>query len=138
MSEIKTDKLTGTSTAGSILVTGEGNSTTTNLQQGLAKCWVNFNGGGTAAIGDSLNAASITDQSTGNYKFTFTANMGNTNFCATGTAKETDNTGAVNSNGTGAMCHSHSASTVEFISFSPDGNVRDCTIAGLDIKGDLA
>jgi len=64
--------------------------------------------------------------------------MGNTDFCATGTAKETDSTGAVNNNGTGAMCHSHSASTIEFISFSPDGNVRDCTIAGLDIKGDLA
>ena len=44
MSEILVNKLTGTSTAGSILVTGEGNSTTTNLQQGLAKAWVNFNG----------------------------------------------------------------------------------------------
>ena len=37
MSEILVNKLTGTSTAGSIVVTGEGNSTTTNLQQGLAK-----------------------------------------------------------------------------------------------------
>ena len=37
MSEIKTNKLTGTSTAGSILVTSEGNSTTTNLQQGFGK-----------------------------------------------------------------------------------------------------
>ena len=138
MSTILVNTLTGTSTAGSIVVTGEGNSTTTNLQQGLAKCWVNFNGGGTAAIGDSLNAASITDQGTGNYKFTFTSNMGNTDFCATGTAKETDSTAAVNNNGTGAMCHSHSASTIEFISSSPDGNTRDCTIAGLDIKGDLA
>ena len=36
-SELKVDKFTGVSTAGSILVTGEGNSTTTNLQQGLAK-----------------------------------------------------------------------------------------------------
>ncbi len=39
MSEIKTDKFTGTTTAGSIVVTGEGNSTTTNLQQGLVKHW---------------------------------------------------------------------------------------------------
>ena len=36
-SELKVDKFTGVTTAGSILVTGEGNSTTTNLQQGLAK-----------------------------------------------------------------------------------------------------
>ena len=43
-SELKVDKFTGVTTAGSILVTGEGNSTTTNLQQGLAKCWINFEG----------------------------------------------------------------------------------------------
>jgi len=36
---IKTDKFTGNSTAGSISVVGEGNSTTTNLQQGLCKAW---------------------------------------------------------------------------------------------------
>ena len=40
-SQLKVDTLTGVTTAGSIVVTGEGNSTTTNLQQGLAKCWVN-------------------------------------------------------------------------------------------------
>ena len=39
-SQLKVDTLTGVTTAGSIDVTGEGNSTTTNLQQGLAKCWV--------------------------------------------------------------------------------------------------
>ena len=39
-SELKVDKFTGVTTAGSIDVTGEGNSTTTNLQQGLAKAWV--------------------------------------------------------------------------------------------------
>ena len=37
MATLKTNTLTGTSTAGSIAVTGEGNSTTTNLQQGLCK-----------------------------------------------------------------------------------------------------
>ena len=36
-SELKVDKFTGVTTAGSIDVTGEGNSTTTNLQQGLLK-----------------------------------------------------------------------------------------------------
>ena len=33
-SELKVDKFTGVTTAGSTQVTGEGNSTTTNLQQG--------------------------------------------------------------------------------------------------------
>ena len=67
MSTILVNTLTGTSTAGSIAVTGEGNSTTTNLQQGLAKSWVNFDGTGTIASRDSLNLSSLTDISTGNY-----------------------------------------------------------------------
>ena len=66
MSEIKTDKLSGTSTAGSILVTGEGNSTTTNLQQGLAKAWCQYNGQATTPVFfDSFNCSSLTDVGTG-------------------------------------------------------------------------
>ena len=42
MSTIKTNTLTGTTSAGSILVTGEGGSTTTNLQQGLNKVWCHY------------------------------------------------------------------------------------------------
>ena len=42
MSTLKTNTLTGTTSAGSIVVTGEGGSTTTNLQQGLIKVWGNF------------------------------------------------------------------------------------------------
>ena len=44
MSTVKTNTFTGTTSAGSIVVTGEGGSTTTNLQQGLAKCWVKLDG----------------------------------------------------------------------------------------------
>ena len=77
-SQLKVDTLTGVTTAGSIVVTGEGNSTTTNLQQGLAKAWVNFNGTGTAAIGDSLNNTSLTDNATGQYTVTIANNMAST------------------------------------------------------------
>ena len=66
MSEVKTNKLTGTSTAGSILVTGEGNSTTTNLQQGVSKAWANVTNA-TPTINDSFNIASITDNGTGDH-----------------------------------------------------------------------
>ena len=53
-SELKVDKFTGVTTAGSISVTGEGNSTTTNLQQGLCKFWmaVSSNHG---SLDDSFN-----------------------------------------------------------------------------------
>ena len=48
-SELKVDKFTGVTTAGSIDVTGEGNSTTTNLQQGLVKHWLKFKSTGRSA-----------------------------------------------------------------------------------------
>ena len=82
MSEIKTNKLTGTSTAGVIVVTGEGNSTTTNLQQGLAKAWVNFDGS-TFGINDSFNVGSMTDNSTGDYTVTFSNALSSANFSTT-------------------------------------------------------
>ena len=72
---LKVDTLTGVTTAGSISVTGEGNSTTTNLQQGLAKAWVRIDGTGTAAIDDSFNCGSLTDNGTGDYSVTRTNNM---------------------------------------------------------------
>ena len=66
MSEILTNKLTGVGTAGSIVVTGEGNSTTTNLQQGLSKAWIRFSGT-SMTIADSFNKSSVTDNGTGDY-----------------------------------------------------------------------
>ena len=80
MSEILVNKLTGTSTAGSILVTGEGNSTTTSLQQGLAKTWINFNGQNTIAITDSYSVSSIADNGTGQYTVTVSSAFGNANY----------------------------------------------------------
>ena len=83
MSTIKTNTLTGTTSAGSI-VTGEGGSTTTNLQQGLAKLWHQTNASsGTPATQDSLNLGSITDNGVGNFTFNFTNNMGNNDYSFT-------------------------------------------------------
>ena len=59
-------------------VVGEGGSTTTNLQQGLAKHWVKF--APDAVADDSLNNSSITDTSSGRFTVTRTNNMGNTNY----------------------------------------------------------
>ena len=89
MSTILVNTLTGTSTAGSIAVTGEGNSTTTNLQQGLAKAWGNLDGTGTIAIRDSLNISSADDNGTGNYDFNYSNNMGNDDYASNESVSET-------------------------------------------------
>ena len=82
-SELKVDKFTGVTTAGSIDVTGGGNSTTTNLQQGLAKYWTNLDGTGTITTRDSFNHASETDNATGQYTLTLTNAMSNGNYAIT-------------------------------------------------------
>ena len=63
-SQLKVDTLTGVTTAGSIVVTGEGNSTTTNLQQGLAKLFAHSNQSSNA-IEYGFNTSSYTDVTTG-------------------------------------------------------------------------
>jgi len=78
-SELKVDKFTGVTTAGSIVVTGEGNSTTTNLQQGLAKAWFDITGVSTAAINDSLNISSMSDNGTGDYSIFYNNDMASVN-----------------------------------------------------------
>ena len=89
MSTILVNTLTGTSTAGSISVTGERNSTTTNLQQGLAKAWVKLNQtDGTAT--DSFNVASVSDDGTALGSYTFTNNMNNDSFCVSNMGGKND------------------------------------------------
>ena len=80
---VKVNQLSGIDTAGSILVTGEGNSTTTNLQQGLAKVWCAYRGNG-EALNDSLNVSSLTDNANGDDTHSFVSNMSHTNYCYSG------------------------------------------------------
>ena len=75
MSTILVNTLTGTSTAGSIAVTGEGNSTTTNLQQGLAKVWCAFNTVTNHSTFDSFNTSGLTDNGSGDTTISYTSNM---------------------------------------------------------------
>ena len=90
-STLKINTLTGVTTAGSIAVTGEGNSTTTNLQQGLTKAFVNFDGSGTVSIRDSVGVSSLADDGTGAYTVTLSITM----------STATDWSGAISGNGAG-------------------------------------
>ena len=83
-SEIAIDKLKGVSSASSISVVAEGGTTTTNLQQGLSKAWINMNGTGTIAIRDSFNITSIADNATGRYTPTITNNMSSDDYAGFG------------------------------------------------------
>ena len=87
MSTLKANALIGTSTAGSIAVTGEGNSTTTNLQQGLAKGWVSKATDSSQSIaGDTFNTSGFTDSGTGISDHTLTSVMNADDYCVMSTA----------------------------------------------------
>ena len=69
------------------------------LSQFTAKAWVNFDGTGTAAIRDSHNVSSLTDNGTGDFTINFSNNMGNTNYSTSiGNYRSTGDTGIGGSN----------------------------------------
>ena len=135
MSTIKTNTLTGTTTAGSISVTGEGNSTTTNLQQGLAKSWVAFDGTASGAtVADSLNVSSSDDDATGDYGINFTNAMGNANYsCTFG-----DGEGSSTSGMRFLMDAGSTTSSQEIYGRNVSNSAADCAAASMAINGDLA
>jgi len=78
MSTLVIDTIQGKTTAGSVNVRGEG-SNNTNLQQGLVKNWLRYNGISNT-INDSFNCSSVTDNATGVFTNNYTNNMGNANY----------------------------------------------------------
>jgi len=127
MSEVKTNKLTGTSTAGSILVTGEGNSTTTNLQQGLAKVWAKCSADGTS-ITDSFNITSLSDDGTALQTLTIANDMANANYSSLATS--IDSTCIL-------IADSHATGTYRLVSRNNAGTLTD-SITHSALLGDLA
>ena len=126
-SEIAIDKLKGVTAAGSMLVVGEGNSTTTNLQQGLAKCWNRYD---QHVSTDSFNVGSMTDQSTGRYLTTFTNNMANNTFAVSICSIETSYNNI--------MSGTNSTSTIGCQMSDTNGNDNDQNVNNTIVCGDLA
>ena len=129
---LKVDTITGVATAGSVSVTGEGNSTTTNLQQGLSKGWINFNGSSTVAIRDSFNVSSLDDDGTGTYGINVSNSFGSADHCPTSTNDAVGN---------------YSASEINTVAttgidalrcFNIGGSAIDSTLVYVSFHGDLA
>ena len=129
-SELKVDKFTGVTTAGSIVVTGEGNSTTTNLQQGLAKVWSCVEQG-TTAFDDSFNCSGITDVATGRFTPAFSNNMNNALYSLTG---------CCDANGAVVVYGSKTSSSIQLQTGDALGSsgLADYDNASSAINGDLA
>ena len=130
---LKVDALQGVTAAGSILVTGEGNSTTTNLQQGLAKAWASAPGNGTS-INASLNISSLADTATGEFDWAFSTNFANA-------YRSVQLTASGGSNQIGKIANEGDAPTssgvnVETANYA--GTSQDQAFNYLSVNGDLA
>jgi len=161
MSTIKVDKLQGTSgsataitmsganatVGGTLAVTGvhtvgnnavatsEGGAVTMNIAQGLAKCWVQFDGtAGSISPDDSFNVASLTDNGTGNYNVNYSNNMNNADYSpsSTGNAEQT-----MSGVGIYAGVNVRSTSTCQ-VTYRRNNANADTDPASVQIFGDLA
>ena len=141
MSTLKANTFTGTTSAGSILVTGEGGSTTTNLQQGLIKMWGQFDqrgdilGANTA--GDTFNISSQTDVSTSHIDVAIANNMNNATYSLTCSATYSGTeANDIYSRITGGSMLATTGFRV--VAAYSNGNVTDSYFHGHNVSGDLA
>ena len=137
MSTLLLNTLTGKTSAGSIVVTGEGGSTTTNMQQGLAKAWVNFDGGASgAASRDSFNVSGMTDNGSGNYTVAINNDMSNANFSIGDSIGDYNDT---SESIAWAFTHTQATGTMSIISAHFDrGSAADRSSVCMQAFGDLA
>ena len=134
MSTLVIDTIQGKTTAGSVNVRGEG-SNNTNLQQGLAKCWVQFQGSATdAAARDSFNQSSNTDLGTGNYQINIANDMASANYAVLALAQYSNNAGQTIAEGPSDPA----TGSYELYTKSNSNSVYDSLYVSTAVLGDLA
>ena len=124
---LRVDTLTDASSNNSIA--------TSVVFNGTSKAWANLNGTGTIALRDSYNVASITDDGTGDYDFTYTNAMGNVNYSIQMGNSFTSTSAWANLDSGGEV------PTTAFWNmniFDRNGSAQDATYAYFGIDGDLA
>ena len=138
---------------GSVDIHGEAGTTssgstgkTTNLQQGLAKAFISFDGVGTSAAEDTFNSSLVTDHGTGNYTLGVTNNMASVNYvvtCESGLDNANINLGAWMygvecASGSGSVPVSKTTSQVQTKTGDTGGTQRYIENGGAIFHGDLA
>jgi hypothetical protein len=132
------DTLEGKDNTGQIAIKGEG-SAFTQLQQGLAKQWCNWNGATT--IADSFNTTSATDHASGDSTITIASDMASANFTVSGLSRSNDNAGVRMATMQFTALHNETpiaAGTYRIHILIDNTTKRDCELQTTHIFGDLA
>jgi len=125
---VATDQIRGNTSAGSTTVVAEGGTNTTNLQQGLAKCFCHYTTAGTFVNNSSFNTASLTDGGAGDCRVNFTTNMGSANgYSATRSA-----------NAFHTLDSEDNAGYSKTITYNSSNAAEDASRTQVTVHGDLA
>ena len=104
------------------------NSTATStIHQGTAKAWAELNGTSTISLDDNFNVGSVTDNGTGDYRFTYSNAFSTSNNSVQGTSNAV-HTQAYDSQTTYAELRTYGSATSAF----------DTSRTNLAVFGDLA
>ena len=122
---IASNKFVGTA-SGTMTVVGEGGTTQTSLQQGLAKVWSFCTEN---VITDSLNTSSSSDDDTGKYTVNFTNNTATSNIAVSVTCNTNNN---LNGHASNQNTSSYQIRLKDMSSSGTDAN------SGALVHGDLA
>jgi len=105
----------------------------TNLEQGLAKTWINFDGSATGTVRDSFNHSSIDDNGVGRYDLHATNAFSNDDYVPQVTIGFVSDTGRY-----GEVTNFRSTSEVEVGARNSGGSSVDNDGVHVAIFGDLA
>ena len=110
---------------------------TSYIFNGVAKQWINLNGDSTAAITDSFNTTSITDNGTGDYSVTIANDMSNANYSLAGISG--DGTSAFNRGLSTGYGTAPTSTLYRLVSiYASSGAAVDCAYVSCQLNGDLA
>jgi hypothetical protein len=129
--------MAGTIVADTLTHSTAGSITTNYVVEGSAKAWGSFRGDGTAAINDSFNTTSLTDNATGRFEIAFATSMSNDDYSLSGGVARSISTDTENADfGFGTIA----SGSFKFMSFYSDsGNAMDDWQGNYyQIQGDLA
>jgi len=113
-------------------ITGTAKSVDTDyVVNGSAKAWSVFKGSGTAAIDDSLNTSSLTDNGTGDYTLAWTSSFSSTRYAGGGIVGNTNGNFAIS----GTLM---TAGDIRARTYTTNNAAFDSDIAACNLMGDLA
>ena len=132
MSTLRTNALEGVAAKNSItIVAGAGNITTTNVQEGLCKAWIQYSPNTT---NDSFNVSGTTDNGTGDHTMTVSSAMANGDYCFGACGSDHSN------NARHIFHEGANPNTTEFRTRTTDSSnsSADSSFQSMSMTGDLA